>query len=112
MDWDDADSWDRMRRGVACPMCSDISLSTNEFSILVAELRQSYVRLARNQYRRGYTVVALKRHAHELFELRTVELAGYWQDEADAAAALHDVFEPVKLTTPCWEISVRTSTAV
>lgn len=97
MAWADPAAWARLRAGADCIMCADIHLPANAFSFLVAELRQSYVRLARNQYRRGYTVVALKRHATELFELADDELAGYWRDVADAAAALQRVFRPVKL---------------
>jgi diadenosine tetraphosphate (Ap4A) HIT family hydrolase len=42
-------------------------------------------------------VVALKRHANELFELSDDELADYWRDVADAAAAIQRVFAPVKI---------------
>ena len=71
--------------------------TTNSFSRLIAELRQSYARLVHNQYRRGYTVVIFKRHANELFELSDVELAGYARDVADTAAALQRVFGAVKI---------------
>jgi diadenosine tetraphosphate (Ap4A) HIT family hydrolase len=97
MAWSDPVAWAHMLTGADCVMCADVHLEANAFSLLVAELRQSYVRLARNQYRRGYTVVALKRHANELFELANRELAEYWRDVADAAAALQRVFAPVKL---------------
>jgi diadenosine tetraphosphate (Ap4A) HIT family hydrolase len=97
MAWTDPVAWARLLAGADCAMCADIHLEANAFSVLVAELRQSYVRLARNQYRRGYTVVALKRHANELFELSDDELAQYWRDVADAAAAIQRVFAPVKV---------------
>ena len=97
MAWTDPVAWARMWAGSDCVMCADIHLEVNAFSLLVAELRQAYVRLARNQYRRGYTVVALKRHANELFELSDDELADYWRDVADAAAAIQRVFAPVKI---------------
>ena len=97
MAWTDPVAWARMLAGSDCIMCADIHLEANAFSFLVAELRQSYVRLGRNQYRRGNTVVALKRHANELFELSDDELADYWRDVADAAAAIQRVFAPVKI---------------
>jgi len=97
MAWSDPAAWARMLAGSECIMCADIHLEVNAFSFLVAELRQSYVRFARNQYRRGYTVVALKRHANELFELSDRELADYSRDVADAAAAIQRVFAPVKI---------------
>jgi len=49
-------------------LCADIHLEVNEFSFLVAELEWSYVRLARNQYRPGWTLVALKRHASTVMD--------------------------------------------
>jgi diadenosine tetraphosphate (Ap4A) HIT family hydrolase len=97
MAWSDPVEWERMLEGSECAMCADIHLAVNSFSFLVAELRESYVRFARNQFRRGYTVVALKRHACELFELSDLELAAYWRDVADVAAALQRVFAPVKI---------------
>jgi diadenosine tetraphosphate (Ap4A) HIT family hydrolase len=97
MAWTDPAAWSRLLEGAECGMCADAHLETNQFSQLVAELRQSYVRLAHNQYRRGYTVVILKRHANELFELSDTELAGYWRDVADTAAALQRLFGAVKI---------------
>jgi diadenosine tetraphosphate (Ap4A) HIT family hydrolase len=78
-------------------MCADAHLATNPHSQLIAELRQSYARLAHNQHRRGYSVVILKRHANELYQLSDVELAGFWRDVADTAAALQRVFGAVKI---------------
>jgi diadenosine tetraphosphate (Ap4A) HIT family hydrolase len=73
----DPTAWLGLLDATTCPICADAHLEVNAFSFLIAELRQSYVRLARNQYRRGYMVVSLKRHANELFELADNELAGY-----------------------------------
>jgi diadenosine tetraphosphate (Ap4A) HIT family hydrolase len=50
----------------------------------------------------GWSVVILKRHANELFELRDDELSGFWRDVANAARALHAVYKPVRSTTPYW----------
>jgi diadenosine tetraphosphate (Ap4A) HIT family hydrolase len=97
MAWTDPVAWTRMLAGSECEMCADIHLEVNAFSFLVAEMRQSYFRFARNQYRRGYSIVSLKRHANELFELSDDELAGYWRDVADAAAAIQRVFAAVKI---------------
>jgi diadenosine tetraphosphate (Ap4A) HIT family hydrolase len=97
MAWSDPIVWTRMLAGSDCVMCADIHLEVNAFSFLVAEMRQSYFRFGRNQYRRGYSVVALKRHANELFELSNHELAEYARDVADAAAAVQRVFAPVKI---------------
>jgi diadenosine tetraphosphate (Ap4A) HIT family hydrolase len=97
MAWADPVDWAQLLDGTACPMCADAHLVTNQSSQLITELRQSYARLVHNQYRRGYTVVILKRHANELFELSDAELAGYWRDVADTAAAVQHVFGAVKI---------------
>jgi len=74
--WSDLPAWQRQLDGSARPICADAHLETNEFSRLIAELRQSYARLAPNQYRRGYGVVVLKRHANEVFELSDAVVGG------------------------------------
>lgn len=78
-------------------MCADIHLEENEFSVLLAETPWSFIRLNRNQPALGYVVVALKRHACELFELDPEELAGFWADVARVAGALERICKPVKL---------------
>jgi diadenosine tetraphosphate (Ap4A) HIT family hydrolase len=80
-----------------CAMCADIHLDVNPFSFLVAELKRSNVRLARNQFRRGWTIVALRRHATELFDLAPDELAEFWHEVALVARALSTMYRPVKI---------------
>ena len=111
MAWNNPDAWTRLIDGSTCPICADAHLANNEFSVLIAELRQSYARFAHNQYRRGYSVVILKRHANELFELAEAELADYWRDVADTAAALQRVFAAVKINYAVLGIRARMSTA-
>ncbi|HEX5417310.1 MAG TPA: HIT family protein, partial [Chloroflexota bacterium] len=90
--------WIKLKGGIDCPMCADIHLEENEFSFKVVELRTSYVRLPKNQYLRGWTIVALKRHASELFELSEAELLGFWQDVAQVAKALDRIYRPAKIS--------------
>ena len=78
-------------------MCADVHLPTNQFSLLVAELEHSYVRLPKNQYRRGWVILALKRHANELFELEAAELCGFWREVAAVAQALDRLYQPAKI---------------
>lgn len=78
-------------------MCKDIHLDANEFSLLVTELPATYVRLHRNQWMRGWTIVALKRHASELFELTHEELSQFWSDVSRVAKAMDRIYRPVKL---------------
>ena len=97
MTWKDPEKWNAMLSGESCPFCKDIFLDENPFSFKVIELRRSIVRLPRNQFMRGYTLVALKRHANELYELSQIELAEFWQDIADVAKAMKVLFNPVKI---------------
>jgi diadenosine tetraphosphate (Ap4A) HIT family hydrolase len=78
-------------------MCNDIHLDENQFSFLVSDLKQSFVRLPKNQYLKGYAIVFLKRHANELFELSKRELTEFWQDVALVAKALDKIYRPVKI---------------
>jgi len=46
---------------------------------------------------RGWTLVMLKRHANELFELTDAELLGFWRDVANVAQALDRLYRPAKI---------------
>ena len=98
MRWLPPDVWTKLKAGAGCPMCADIHLDENPFSYKIGELRQSYLRLPKNQYLRGWTMVALKRHASELFELSEEELAGFWQDVTQVAKALDAIYHPAKIS--------------
>src|SRR3954451_13033010 len=95
--WSDPIGWQRLRAGDDCPMCLDGNLESNAFSLRVAEMDWSVMRLARNQWCRGWSLVILKSHACELFELSDAELCGFWRDVSRAAQALQSVFQPVKM---------------
>ena len=95
--WLDRVAWARARSGQDCALCADVHLAVNRFSYLVAELERSYVRLPRNQFHPGYTLVALKRHANELFELEPAELAGFWAEVAAVARAVDALYRPAKI---------------
>jgi diadenosine tetraphosphate (Ap4A) HIT family hydrolase len=97
MSWKNKEKWQAMISGEDCPMCKDISLEENPFSYLVSELSASYVRLPKNQDIHGRVLVALKRHANELYELSSEELADFWSNVSVVAKAINDVFAPVKL---------------
>lgn len=97
MQWKPPREWEQLRRGIDCPICEDMHWEENRFSFKVAELQQGIVRLAKNQYMRGYTVVMFRRHANELFELSAQELAEFWQDVARVAQVLYDLYQPTKV---------------
>src|SRR4051812_2936354 len=98
MRWLPPETWTRLKAGIDFPMCADIQLDENPFSFKIAELRQSYVRLPKNQYMRGWTVVALRRHASELFELSDAEVLGFWKDVAQVAKALDRIYRPANIS--------------
>jgi diadenosine tetraphosphate (Ap4A) HIT family hydrolase len=95
--WPSPDQWSRLKAGVDCPLCADIHLDENPFSYKVAEFAHTWVRLPKNQYQRGWTIVFLKRHANELFELNDIELLAFWRDVANVASALDHVYRPAKI---------------
>lgn len=95
--WRDPDSWADLKLGIGCPFCQDAWMPENPYSFLVTELPYSYVRLPRNQYVRGWVIVALKRHAAELFELTPREQAGYWNDVARVAQAMSEINATAKI---------------
>jgi diadenosine tetraphosphate (Ap4A) HIT family hydrolase len=97
MKWKSPDRWEEIKNGVNCPMCQDLHLEENPFSFFVTELKQTYVRLPKNQYMKGWTIVALKRHANELFELTEKELLEFWQDVSIVAKALDKIYKPTKI---------------
>jgi len=97
MQWKTPERWEELKKGINCPMCLDFPQPENKFSFLVTELKQSYVRLPKNQYCFGYTIVAFKRHANELFELSQQELSEFWEDVAITARALDEIYHPTKI---------------
>jgi diadenosine tetraphosphate (Ap4A) HIT family hydrolase len=97
MQWKTPVRWAELKNGINCPMCLDFPVKENQFSFLITELTQSYVRLPKNQYYPGYVIVGLKKHANELFELSTQELSEYWQDVALVAKALDEIYHPAKI---------------
>jgi len=97
MQWKSPARWEELKKGINCPMCLDFPLPENPFSFLVIELQQSFVRLPKNQYYRGWTIVGLKKHANELFDLSDRQLLEYWQDVSLVAQALDQIYSPAKI---------------
>jgi|WetSurMetagenome_2_1015567.scaffolds.fasta_scaffold111311_1 ATP adenylyltransferase len=97
MQWKSPKLWEELRKGINCPLCANLPMKENQHSFLVAELDQSYVQLPKNQYCYGWTIVGLKRHANELFELSPQELNGFWQDVSLVAQALYEIHHPAKI---------------
>jgi diadenosine tetraphosphate (Ap4A) HIT family hydrolase len=97
MEWTSSKKWEELKMGIDCPMCSDIYEDENRFSFKVAELKQSFVRLPKNQYYKGYIILFFKKHANELFELSPSELSEFWEDVSRVAKALNTIYKPLKI---------------
>ena len=102
MKWQSPEEWAKLKLGFGCTFCDDVLSVENEFSFKVIELKRSVVRLPRNQYLRGWTIVILKRHANELFELEPGERAEYWDEVAAVARALYGIHDPAKINYCVW----------
>ncbi len=63
----------------------------------IADLGLSVAYLHDDQFFAGWTVVVLKRHATELFELARADRARLGDEVAAVAEVLHDVFDAVKI---------------
>lgn len=86
-----------MRAGVDCSMCADAHLPSNPFSVLVAEVPASHVRLSRNQAKAGYCVVIAKEHVPEVHDFDDETLINFWRDVASVGRAVERLYSPVKL---------------
>jgi diadenosine tetraphosphate (Ap4A) HIT family hydrolase len=63
----------------------------------IADLELSVVYLFEDQFFPGWTVVVLKRHTTELYELSRSERGQLIEEVSEVAAALAMTFEPVKM---------------
>ena len=96
--WMPRERWDALVRGDGCPLCGDdVAEPDNPFSILIAELPTSYLRLSRTQYVPGYCVLIHKQHAREPHELSVPDRAAFFEDMLRVGVALERAFDAVKV---------------
>ncbi|MEW5719442.1 MAG: HIT family protein, partial [Chloroflexota bacterium] len=95
--WMPREEWDARVRGEKCSMCEQVGLAENRYSFLVAQLETSNLRLAKNQYARGYCTLIFREHATELHELALEQQAALMRDLARAGAAIARVFKSDKM---------------
>lgn len=69
----------------------------NEPELRIAELKQCYVLLNRDQFFPGYTFVVAKEHVTELFHLDQEARTTVIEEVASTAAALYKLFKPDKI---------------
>ncbi len=86
--------WDDLIAGRACPFCDRAADNAEEspYGIRVAQLRVSTLELQKDQAPRGYSLLMLRRHAVELYDLAPREAEGFVLDLRAAARAVAQVF--------------------
>lgn len=91
--------WDALVRGEGCPLCAAVAATApaDEYGYTVADLDLGRLRLATNQFVRGYCVLICARHVREPYDLTAAERAVFFEDLMRAARALEAVFAPVKM---------------
>ena len=77
-----------------CRMCTKWD---DESELRIAELKQCYVLLNRDQFFPGYTFVVAKEHVTELFHLDREARALVIEEVAATAASLYKLFKPDKI---------------
>ena len=83
---------------VACTFCAGARPAADH---RIADLGVTVAYLHDDQFFPGWVVLALKRHATELFELEPDERRRMIDEISRVAAALHAVFKPRKINYEC-----------
>lgn len=97
--WMPRERWETLVRGEGCPACAEVASAetANGEGFLVADLDMSRLRLAANQYVRGYCVLLCRRHVREPYDLDREERVMFFEDMMRAGQALDRVFAPMKM---------------
>jgi diadenosine tetraphosphate (Ap4A) HIT family hydrolase/GNAT superfamily N-acetyltransferase len=97
--WLDRDSWERMCRGDACPLCEAMTLPHDQdrYGVTLLRTESSLVRLSRNQRQRGYCVVVAVKHVVEPFQLPPHEARAFFDDVLAVASAVNQICAPIKV---------------
>lgn len=84
-----------------CPFCELVpSLRAGEQDCL-AELDESFVILAHDQFYPGYCILVLKEHEEQLAQLPRERQARVWNDVMRVADALRRVMNPPRINYEC-----------
>ncbi len=95
--WMQRERWDALLRGEDCPACAEIATGTTDEGFIVARLQLSQLRLMRNQFVPGYSVLVCTRHVPEPHHLSPDEQTLFFQDLVRASRGLERAYAPVKM---------------
>ncbi len=84
-----------------CPFCDLIPAIHAGKEECVAELDESVVILAHDQFYAGYCIVVLKDHQEHLAELPSPRQARVWNDVARVASAVSQAMRPARMNYEC-----------
>jgi RimJ/RimL family protein N-acetyltransferase/diadenosine tetraphosphate (Ap4A) HIT family hydrolase len=96
--WDDAEGWERLRRGEGCPLCAEVAAGPEvDHGLTLRRSESALVRLVRGGAPGTCTVLAT-RHVVEAFELAPSEAAAFFDEVQATARAVAAVCRPVKIS--------------
>jgi len=97
--WMPREEWDRLVRGENCPLCGACrsTVLSDDYGHTIADLAFSRLRLARNQFVKGYSILICHKHVQEPYHLSREERARFFGDLLLAGQALDRAFAPVKM---------------
>lgn len=92
------DDWPARKAGENCPLCASLGAGDNDYTVAVAEMAYTEVRLERRSLLPGYCIVVW-RHGHvaEPTELEPDAASGYWHDVLAVTRVIEAQFRPVKM---------------
>jgi diadenosine tetraphosphate (Ap4A) HIT family hydrolase len=86
-----------------CLVCDRVALARDGGNpYLVAEMQQSIFVVGDHQWHRGYSVVALKEHVREPYNLSPDVQGEHFREVMRAAEALERTFQPLKMNFSCY----------
>lgn len=88
--------WVALRSGTGCPMCTEIP-DIDEFGYTVARLSKSVLRLCRDQFSTGYSVLICTEHGPEPHSLEPADTTAFLADLTRAGEALERAFGADKM---------------
>jgi diadenosine tetraphosphate (Ap4A) HIT family hydrolase len=97
--WMPRERWEALVAGQNCPACAEVASDepSNVEGYWVADLDMSRLRLAANQYVKGYCVLLCRRHVREPYQLSREEYGLFFEDMMRVGEALERVFSSMKM---------------